>query len=47
LHYKLIRGKFDFDWKETFVRMMRRSKYGIPSTVKTEKTSKLAFVKRK
>lgn len=39
LHYKLVRGKFDFDWKETFVRTMRRSKYGIPSTAKKEKLS--------
>ena len=30
LHYKLIRGKCDFDWKEQFVRRNGRSKYGIP-----------------
>jgi small subunit ribosomal protein S12 len=30
LHYKLIRGKCDFDWKEQFMRRNGRSKYGIP-----------------
>lgn len=32
LHYKLVRGKCDFDWKEHFVRKNGRSKYGIPRT---------------
>lgn len=31
LHYKLIKGKFDFSWKEYFLRRQARSKYGIPS----------------
>lgn len=30
LHYKLIRGKYDFAWSETFERRNRRSKFGIP-----------------
>lgn len=30
LHYKLMRGKCDFDWKEQFIRRNSRSKYGIP-----------------
>lgn len=30
LHYKLIRGKYDFAWSETFERKNRRSKFGIP-----------------
>jgi len=30
VQYHLIKGKFDFDWKETFVRKNSRSKYGIP-----------------
>lgn len=30
LHYKLVRGKFDFDWKEHFKRKNARSKYGVP-----------------
>jgi small subunit ribosomal protein S12 len=29
IKYKLIRGKFDFGINETFVRVRRRSKYGI------------------
>jgi small subunit ribosomal protein S12 len=31
LHYKCIKGKFDFSWKEYFFRRRGRSKYGIPS----------------
>ncbi len=31
MHYKLIKGKFDFSWKEHFLRRQSRSKYGIPS----------------
>lgn len=38
LHYKLVRGKYDFDWKEHFVRRNGRSKYGIPRS--TEKIKK-------
>lgn len=30
IHYKLIRGKYDFSWNETFERRNRRSKFGIP-----------------
>lgn len=30
VQYHLMRGKFDFDWKETWVRTNARSKYGIP-----------------
>jgi len=30
VQYHLIKGKFDFDWKETFIRKNSRSKYGIP-----------------
>jgi small subunit ribosomal protein S12 len=30
IHYKLIRGKYDFTWNETFERQNRRSKFGIP-----------------
>jgi len=36
LHYKLIRGKFDFDWKEKFTRRNARSKYGIPKEKENE-----------
>lgn len=28
VHYRLMRGKYDFDTKESFVRRMRRSFYG-------------------
>jgi len=32
IHYKLIKGKYDFSWKEVFLRRkQRRSKYGVPS----------------
>jgi small subunit ribosomal protein S12 len=31
MHYKLIKGKYDFSWKEHFLRKESRSKYGIPS----------------
>lgn len=34
IHYKLIRGKYDFAWNETFERRNRRSKFGIPSRAK-------------
>jgi small subunit ribosomal protein S12 len=30
VQYHLIRGKFDFEWRESWVRVHRRSKYGIP-----------------
>jgi len=30
IHYKLIRGKYDFAWTETFERANRRSKFSIP-----------------
>jgi small subunit ribosomal protein S12 len=30
IHYKLIRGKYDFAWTETFERYNRRSKFSIP-----------------
>lgn len=30
LHYKLIRGKYDFSWQERFTRVNRRSKFGVP-----------------
>lgn len=36
VQYHLIRGKLDFDWKETWVRVNRRSKYGIPKPVKNK-----------
>jgi small subunit ribosomal protein S12 len=31
IHYKLIRGKYDFSYKEAFIRKAARSKYGIPA----------------
>lgn len=31
LHYKAVKGKYDFSWKEYFLRQQSRSKYGIPS----------------
>jgi len=34
LHYKLIRGAFDFSWVETFSRKNRRSKFGVPDLKK-------------
>lgn len=30
INYKMIRGKFDLDWKEDIRRLNRRSKYSIP-----------------
>jgi len=30
IHYKLIRGKYDFSFRESFQRKESRSKYGIP-----------------
>jgi small subunit ribosomal protein S12 len=30
VQYHLIRGKFDFNWKEDWVRSNARSKYGMP-----------------
>jgi len=30
IHYKLIRGKYDFSWVETFERSNRRSKFSVP-----------------
>ena len=30
IHYKLIRGKYDFGWNEIFQRQNRRSKFSIP-----------------
>lgn len=34
IHYKLIRGKYDFSWNELFLRRNRRSKFSIPSPSK-------------
>lgn len=34
IHYKFIKGKYDFSWKELFLRKHSRSKYGIPSFYK-------------
>jgi len=34
IHYKLIRGQYDFAWAETFERRNRRSKFGIPDLSK-------------
>jgi len=31
IQYHLMRGKFDFNWKERIVRIRKRSKYGCPS----------------
>lgn len=33
--YKLIKGKYDFNWKEKEPRNKRRSKFGIPKNYKT------------
>ena len=30
VRYRLVKGKFDFVWKEIFKRCNRRSKFGIP-----------------
>jgi len=30
VHYKLIRGKYDFNFKETLIRRKRRSKFSTP-----------------
>jgi small subunit ribosomal protein S12 len=30
VQYHLMRGKLDFEWRESWVRVHRRSKYGIP-----------------
>ena len=30
VRFSLMRGKYDFGWKESFVRTKKRSKYGIP-----------------
>jgi len=30
IQYHLVKGKYDFSWKETVPRKNRRSKYGIP-----------------
>lgn len=35
VRYSLIRGLFDFSWRESFMRVHKRSKYGIPR-LKTE-----------
>ena len=35
IHYKLIRGPYDFSIREKFVRMSERSKYGIVKPVKS------------
>lgn len=35
IHYRLVRGKYDFQYKETFERRQRRSKFGIPRTLKS------------
>lgn len=34
IKYHIIRGKYDFNWKETINRMRRRSKYSIPKPKK-------------
>ena len=31
LHYKMVRGKYDFTWHERIERVNARSKYGVPS----------------
>lgn len=31
MHYKLVKGKLDFSWKEIGVRTQGRSKYGVPT----------------
>jgi hypothetical protein len=31
MHYKLVKGKLDFSWKEVGRRNQGRSKYGAPS----------------
>lgn len=36
MHYKLIRGKFDFLYKEKLYRAVRRSKYGYPNPRKSK-----------
>lgn len=33
VQYHLVRGKFDFNWKEDEIRTNARSKYGIPREV--------------
>ena len=35
VRFKAIRGKYDFNWAESFFRSKRRSKYGIPKKLKT------------
>lgn len=34
MHYKMVRGPYDFSMKEKFVRINERSKYGIPKIKK-------------
>jgi small subunit ribosomal protein S12 len=34
VRFKAIRGKYDFNWAESFFRSKRRSKYGIPKKLK-------------
>lgn len=36
MHYKLVRGKYDFSYKERFLRSARRSKFGVPNPKKTK-----------
>lgn len=31
VRYKIVRGKLDLNWKESFVRNNKRSRYGIPN----------------
>jgi small subunit ribosomal protein S12 len=33
MRYKIVKGKYDFTWKETFERMNGRSKYGRPKKI--------------
>jgi small subunit ribosomal protein S12 len=37
MHYRIIRGKLDFNYKENFDRQQRRSKFSIPATKKASK----------
>lgn len=37
MHYKLIRGKFDFSWKENIIRNQSRSLFGISNTFKEKR----------
>jgi small subunit ribosomal protein S12 len=41
MHYKLMRGKFDFLYKEKLYRSVRRSKFGYPNPDKANKPPRL------